>query len=265
MTSLKELKMKLVKNANTFTSADTVFQRAISIFKFVEIILKNKESKKALDAMLSEANKEFDCYELSGEDNLMCEKLGLNCKFWWFYSNLDEIYTLMKRYKDNDDKKFINKVKEILSDDYAFDILTLSMKVVGGCIIVKMGKKEFIAGKLSKSNKTWFDDKNSILYVKDEKVLINKQSKETNAHKILKYIFKDNKNNLQDDFFFSEIAFDEFEDMEYKQNDESWRKYFVACREINLKVQKQTKNKINDFLIYNYGKKGRAKINQEYL
>ena len=78
MMSLKEVKMKLVKNSNTFTNADTVFQRSISIFKFVEIILKNKEAKKALDSILSEANKELDCYQLSGEDNLMCEKLGLN-------------------------------------------------------------------------------------------------------------------------------------------------------------------------------------------
>jgi len=263
--SLKELKIKLAKTANAFSATDTVFQRAISIFKFVEIITKNKEAKKALDSMLGEASKEFDCYQLSAEDNLTCEKLGLSCKFWWFYGNLDEIHTLMKRYKSSDDKKYLNKVKEVLSDDYASDILALSMKVVGGCVIVKMGKKEFIAGELNKDNKTWFDDKKSILYIAGKKVLIIQRGQDTNAHKILKYIFKDNKDNLKDDFFFSEIAEDVFEDFEYKADKNGWHKYYDTCKKINEKIINSTKNIVDNFLIFNSGKKAYLKINPKYL
>ena len=264
MTSLKELKMKLVKNANAFSSADTVFQRSISIFKFIEIILKNKEAKKALDSILGEANKELDCYQLSGEDNLMCEKLGLNCKFWWFYSNLDEIHTLMKKYKETDDKKYHNKVKDILSDDYSQEVFSLSMKVVGGCVIVKMGKKEFIAGEVNKDEKTWFDDKKNILHVRAFKIMITREGKETNAQKTLKYIFKD-KDNLKDNFFYSEIAEDVFEDLEYKDDKNSWRRYNRTCQVINEKIFKNTKKAVENFLIYNTGQKGFLKINQEFI
>src|SRR3989339_541598 len=101
--------------------------------------------------------------------------------------------------------------------------------------------------------------------VTDEKVLINIQDKITNAHKILKYIFIDNKKNLEDDFFYSEIAEDEFQDTEYKSNQKAWETYHIACRYINKKVMEQTNNKITDFLIYNTGKTGKVKLNKIYL
>lgn len=257
--------MKLKKSADAFVAADAFFQRSLAIFRFIEAIVKNKEAKKALDSILSEANKELDCYQLSGEDNLMCEKLGLDCKFWWFYSNLDEIHTLMKRYKDTDDKKYLNKVKAVLSDDYAQEIFSLSMKVVAGCVWVKMGKKQFIAGESKKDGATWFDDKKSVLHVAGNKILITQRGQENNAHKILKHIFKDNKDNLNDDFFFSEIAEDVFEDLEYKEDKNSWHKYYDTCKKINERIFAGTKKAVENFLIFNSGKRAYLKINPKYL
>jgi hypothetical protein len=127
-----------------------------------------------------------------------------------------------------------------------------------------MEQEEFLKWS-DKSGLTWFDEKRSILYIKGEKIPINLQDKITNAHKILKHIFITNKGNLKDDFFYSEIAFDEFEDLEYKQDKKSWKKYFIACEKIKEKIVENTKNKIDNFLIYNTGQKGRIKINFEYF
>jgi hypothetical protein len=103
------------------------------------------------------------------------------------------------------------------------------------------------------------------LFVRGEKIAINKQAKTTNAHKVLKYIFVTNKDNLDDDFFYSEIAEDEFEDTEYTLDNESWRKYHVACQVVNKKVADHTKGEIKDFLVFNTGIKGKVKLNKKYL
>jgi hypothetical protein len=114
-------------------------------------------------------------------------------------------------------------------------------------------------------NKTYFDEKKSILFIKGQKIYINKQERMTNAHKILKYIFIDNKDNLKDNFFYSEIAEDEFGELEYKERKNNWKKYNRTCQYINDKIREQTNNTIVEFLKYNTGSKGKVKINKKYL
>ena len=82
---------------------------------------------------------------------------------------------------------------------------------------------------------------------------------------ILKYIFIDNKDNLNDEFYYSEIAEDEFGDLEYKQDKNSWKRYSEMCRYINSMIEEQTNKKVKKFLIYNTGKQGRVKINKKFL
>ncbi|MFA5184775.1 MAG: hypothetical protein WC456_04605, partial [Patescibacteria group bacterium] len=73
------------------------------------------------------------------------------------------------------------------------------------------------------------------------------------------------KDNLTDDFFYSEIAESEFGEVDYKHRPNNWRKYHTACEDIKEKIRNQTADEINDFLIFNTGKTGRIRINKKYL
>ncbi|MFH1641769.1 MAG: hypothetical protein ABIC04_02625 [Nanoarchaeota archaeon] len=140
----------------------------------------------------------------------------------------------------------------------------LSFKVVNGEMFERMDQDCFINND-ERENKTWFDEENSILYIQGKSVKINKVKRVTNPHKILKYIFIDNKNNLDDEFFYSEIAENEFGDCDYATKQDSWERYRAGCREIQRKISKQTKGEINNFLIFRTGKQGSVKINKKYL
>ena len=73
------------------------------------------------------------------------------------------------------------------------------------------------------------------------------------------------KENLKDNFFYSEMAEDIFEDLEYKEDKNSWKKYTRTCEVINEKVFNGTKRAVDNFLIFNSGKRGCLKINPEYI
>lgn len=109
-----------------------------------------------------------------------------------------------------------------------------------------------------------FDETKSLLYFQGQKIKIAKQDKLTNAHKILKYLFN---KELRDESYYSEIAADEFGDDQehYAKTENSWRPYHTACQEIQEKIRKGTPEKIEDFLIFNTGKTGKARINPKYL
>jgi len=129
-------------------------------------------------------------------------------------------------------------------------------------IFEKLGEESFFS---KRDGQTWFDEKKSILYIKGEKVKINKQDKTTNSHKILRHIFVTNKNAVDDDFFYSEIAEDEFNELDYKNRKNNWERYRRACMHVNKKVEECTKEHLKKFLIFNTGKKGKVKVNKKYL
>lgn len=101
-----------------------------------------------------------------------------------------------------------------------------------------------------------FDFDKSILYFQEKEIHISLKNDKTNAHYILEHIFKSDDLNQQ--FPFSEIAEDTF-----KENNDNWRKYYRACKDINDKVYKATK--IDDFLEFSSGKTAWVKINEKYL
>lgn len=101
-----------------------------------------------------------------------------------------------------------------------------------------------------------FDFDKSLLYFQENEIRISLKNDKTNAHYILEHIFKSNDLNQQ--FPFSEIAEDTF-----KENNDNWRKYYRACKDINNKVYKITK--IDDFLEFSSGKTAWVKINEKYL
>jgi hypothetical protein len=262
--NVKELRAELKDLSSSFFEEDNVFRKSIIVFNFVETIIKNKEAKKSFDSLVAEAAEEINSAEIGNEENILKTKLCCGTRFWRNFADLDTVHSIMKKMRKDKDRRALKELDNIICKPYSINLFKTAFQIVGGCILEKMEQEEFLKW-TDKSNKTWFDEKRSILYVKGEEIIINNQDKITNAHKILRHIFITNKDNLKDDFFYSEMAFDEFEDMEYKQDKDGWRKYFIACRDINLKIQKQTKNKISDFLNFNYGKRAKVKINEAYL
>ncbi len=140
-------------------------------------------------------------------------------------------------------------------------MLELSFKVISSEVFDRLDQECFLCDK-DDVKKVHFDEKKSILHLKGRKIKISEKDKITNSHKIIKYIFLDNKDNLEDDYYYSEIASDEFEDLEYKKTDRAWQKYYTACEKINKKL---LEDGIKDFLIFNTGKQGRVKINRAYI
>jgi hypothetical protein len=262
--NVKELRAELKDLSSSFFEEDNVFRKSIIVFNFVETIIKNKEAKKSFDSLVAEAAEEINSAEIGNEENILKTRLCCGTRFWRNFADLDAVHSIMKKMRKDKDRRALKELDNIICKPYSINLFKTAFQIVGGCILEKMEQEEFLKW-TDKSNKTWFDEKRSILYVKGEEIIINNQDKITNAHKILRHIFITNKDNLKDDFFYSEMAFDEFEDMEYKQDKDGWRKYFIACRDINLKIQKQTKNKISDFLNFNYGKRAKVKINEAYL
>ncbi len=262
--NVKELRAELKNLSSSFFEEDNVFRKSIIVFNFVETIIKNKEAKKSFDSLVAEAAEEINSAEIGNEENILKTKLCCGTRFWRNFADLDTVHSIMKKMRKDKDRAALKELDSIICKPYSVNLFKTAFQIVGGCILEKMEQEEFLKW-TDKSNKTWFDEKRSILYIKGERIPINLQGKITNAHKILKHIFITNKENLKDDFFYSEIAFDEFEDMEYKQDKNSWEKYFIACRTIKQKILNNTKNKVDNFLIFNSGQKGRVKLNLEYI
>jgi hypothetical protein len=112
-----------------------------------------------------------------------------------------------------------------------------------------------------------FDEDESVLRIGQHEIKIARQDKVTNEHKILKNIFIDHEDNLEDDFYYAEIAKEEFgENKElYTKDKDNWKRYHSACKAINEKVREATDNKIKQFLIFNSTIIGKVRINPEYL
>jgi len=262
--NVKELRAELKNLSSSFSEEENVFRKSLIIFNFVETILKNKEAKKGFDSLVAEAAEEINSAETGNEEDILKTKLCCGSRFWRHYADLDAVHSIMKKMRRDKDRRALKKLDDIIFQPYSANLFHAAFQVVGGCVLEKMEQEEFLKW-ADKSGLTWFDEKRSILYIKGEKIPINLQDKTTNAHKILKYIFITNKENLKDDFFYSEIAFNEFEDLEYKQDKKSWERYFIACRTIKQKILENTINKVDNFLIFNTGQKGRVKINFEYI
>jgi hypothetical protein len=255
-----ELRAELKHLSSLFSEEENVFRRSIIVFNFVETIFKNKEAKKAFDFLVAEASEEMKLAETGNEEAILKTKLGCGCRFWRHFADLDTVHSIMKKMKRDKDRLALKKLDEIICRPYSNNLFKAAFQVVSDCVLEKIEQEEFFKNS-DRREKTWFDSQRSVLYIKGYKVPIAKQDKETNAHKILKYIFKDNKDNIKDTFFYSEMAEDIFEDLEYKEEINSWRKYYDCCVELNSKVFSGTKKSVENFLIFNSGKKGYLKIN----
>lgn len=270
LATAQKIKQKMLELTRLFCIERNIFQRFVIVYRYIRLLNKDPLTQEILQKMFDDTAKIMGKLHKDGMDedeflDVKGEVIYTN-DFWIYYSNLEVIHGKMNKIKECKicEKDNFENLSRLYSKPYSKEMLELSFKVINSNIFDQLDKKCFLCDD-KKDNKTYFDEKKSILFIKGQKVYINKQERMTNAHKILKYIFIDNKNNLKDNFFYSEIAEDEFGELEYKERRNNWKKYNRTCQYINDKIREQTNNTIIEFLKYNTGSKGKVKINKKYL
>ena len=270
LVSAHKIKQKMLELTQLFCIERNIFQRFVIVYRYIRLLNKDPLTQEILQKMFDDTAKVMGKLHKDGMDeeeflDVKGEVIYTN-DFWMYYSNLEVIHGKMKKIKECKlcDKGKFDNLSRLYSKPYSKEMLELSFKVINSNVFDQLDQKCFLDEE-KKDGKTYFDEKKSVLFIKGQKVLINRQDKITNAHKILKYIFIDNKKNLQDDFFFSEIAEDEFNELDYKERKNNWRTYFRACQDINDKILNQTNELVKEFLIFNTGRKGKVSVNKKYL
>ncbi|MFA5109352.1 MAG: hypothetical protein WC458_02315 [Patescibacteria group bacterium] len=261
----EKIKETLTQLTELFHLEKNIFQKFVIIHKYIDFLNKTPITKGALQKIFDDSAATMgDIYE--NLPNKATRNKVRGKKFWMYYSDLEMIHDIMGEFKigKTSERAEFDNLCQDFSEPYSEEILELAFKVVNCHVFNRLDQESFLNAK-EQDGKTWFDDKKSILYVDGFKIMIARQDKETNAHKILKYIFKNNSDNLDDSFFFSEMAEDIFEDLEYKEDKNSWKRYYRSCELINEKVLKETKNAVDNFIIFNSGKTGCLKINPKFI
>lgn len=251
-----------------FCLETSIFQRFVIIYKYIYFLNSDPLVKNIMQGIFDDTAKVIgqNCDDCMDEDEFLDIRgdVLFSKEFWAYYSNLELIHKKMKKLKKScvADKEEFDNFCRLFSRPYSKDMLELSFKVVNSEVFERLDKECFLTCE-EEDNKTRFDEQKSILYINGEKVKINQRKRITNAHKILNHIFITNKSDLNDDFYFAEIAEDEFQELDYKGRKNNWRKYARACEDVNKKVIKQDKE-MKDFLIFNTGSQGKVKLNREY-
>lgn len=264
----QKLKQKMTELTGLFTIERNIFQKLIIIYKYIKLLNKDPLAKNILQKIFDDTAKVMGDpdHECMDEDEFLNVKgeVIFSKEFWNYYSNLELIYKKMKKLRQCKicDKEEFEDLCKLFSRPYSKKMFELSFIVINSNVFDKLDQECFFD---DTNKKTWFDEERSILHINGKRVKINIQDKITNAHKILKYIFITNKNNLEDDFFYSEIAEDEFGELDYKNRKNNWQTYYTACLKIQEKIQKQTDNNIYDFLKFSTGKTGKININKKYI
>jgi hypothetical protein len=156
-------------------------------------------------------------------------------------------------------------VKDVQGDLKSATVSTASfhlecMGLIGKYILDTIGAEEFLANSKPKLPIS-FDKDNSVLNIRGEEIKIARQKDRPIDHYILECIFS--KDDISDPADFSEISRDYLKEEYDKAKD--WNKFRHACDNLNKKIEKDTRDKINDFLIYSTEKLGWCKINQKHL
>ena len=266
--SSSNIKEKMLEFTQLFCIEQNIFQRFVIVYKYIRFLNKEPLAKNILQKIFDDTAKILgDNAEGYFNENQFLKvkpEAILSREFWTYYSNLEIIYSKMKqlRHHEAPEKDCYDDLRRLFSKPYSDKMLELSFTVVNSNIFDKLDREVFLNGG-SQNKSTWFDEQKSLLYVQGRKVEISKQDKITNPHKLLRHIFITNKSNNKVDFYYSEIAVEEFGELDYKNDSSNWKKYHNTCRTLNERLDK--KLGITDFLSYNTGRKGRVKIQAKYL
>ena len=102
-----------------------------------------------------------------------------------------------------------------------------------------------------------FNQERSVLEVKGNVIRIARQIDRPVEHYILDFLSKE---DFKEEYTYSELKRNEVYD---RDTDSS--KYINSCRTLNKKIDKDTKGKIKDFLIFGKTKGGSVKVNPIYV
>jgi len=135
------------------------------------------------------------------------------------------------------------------------------LAMVSKYIFDQIDSQDFIADSQPK-NAIEFDPKTSILNIRGTKIKIARKNDNPTDHYILEAIC-DNPDKTEETYF-KDIAQDYIK-VEGYDSSKDWQRFRHACDRLNRKVDKSTKGRIKDFILYSTGKTGWSKINPKYL
>ena len=273
-----ELKQELREFINPFYTEINNFERYLIIYGLLEKLHKDPRLRKITDK-IKRRNKSKQ-KSITNNDGLFLylkkeleNNNNLNNNICDCFEALNFVYQSiieMKRVDEKEGEKIEDKLNQVIFLRGNKEVLEASLKTFINALFDALDKERLMSDnskiKTKEVRQTYFNEAKSILFVLGEAVPISKNNKSTNAHKILKHIFITNRNNLEDDFFYSEMAMDEFGDLEYADKSKNkWRRYYDICRDIQDKIIKHTEKSIDNFLVFECSKIGKVKINPTYL
>jgi hypothetical protein len=150
--------------------------------------------------------------------------------------------------------KNMPEFKPMLSSQY----LDICIEQINKHIIDHIDAQSMFSEEKPKSD-LFFDNKKSLLYIKDYKIKISRSPELSLDHYILDVIFQNE--DKDEDVYFKDVAKHMGEDYD---KSEDWRKFYRACKLLNEKVQNDTDNKIINFIEFHGGNTAYCKINPDY-
>ena len=272
MLNLQNSKLRgdLKKFVKLFDENTHDFGYYLIIYDFLEYLDKVSELKKKIRKLKKETKALKKSVSINGLF-LLLEKpeydISILNDIGSSYLLLDIARDNLNNFKNKKSKTSVElRLNKTMQSKRSKGVFGLALSTICNHCFDLLDKESFLglADKVN-SDDLWFSEEKSLLFVQGYKITVSRHDKITNIHKIMKYVFIANAGNLDDDFFYSEIAMDEFEDLEYTKDKMSWKKYYDACFRFQAKVTKCTSGKINNLFIFNSGQQGRVKINPKYL
>lgn len=190
-------------------------------------------------------------------------------------SHLYIIYKAIEKSQLNNSQEILDAIKDLhqyqipyeIKDDTKKQSLSLemanyylySMSLVSLHILNEIEVEDFSKG-IAPEASIRFNSETSTLFLHGEPIQIAKQKRLCTEHFILQCIFS--KEDIFEPADFSEITRD-FMREEYDK-ETAVNKFRHACNSLNYKIFENTKDKINDFILYSTEKLGWCKINEKY-
>jgi len=111
----------------------------------------------------------------------------------------------------------------------------------------------------------YFDFEKRELYINGAEIKVAERKESTNACMILNYLL-----NIAEDFTadYSELMEDfgeiEINSLGNEERNKLFKRYYEACKNLNGKIERQTPDRINDFLSIGGSERGSIAINKKY-
>lgn len=281
---IQDIKIKLDQKVKEFIDEQRFPVYYFVLNNYLELI----NTQPLLSNLLNNLKKEFDEKYNSGEKffNSADEIINLEAiefkdgKFksnlWFIYGYFCEVsrgFALFRSvFKKQGEQGIENILREEIiptfislkgeDDDLKSMIPALEKKVIdkfltllNEIVVSELAMRDYLQNE-PEITKTYFDNKNSILHLRGQKIKIARKNDTTNSDFVLNYIFKRGK---FENHFFSEM----YKQDEPEQSEYSWKKYHRACLAIMDKIKKDAD--IDDFFNLKSGKTGSVQINKNYL